>query len=321
MIVACCKHENKRTNGTTKSGAVRYRCKDCGKSWTESTSTLGGMRIGLDQAAKVIEMLCEGVSIRATERMTGVAKCTILDLLTFVGERCETFMQEAIRGVFVGDTQVDELWSYVYCKAATAKRDNIVGGCGDNYCFTAIDRQTKLLICWHMGRRSEHHTDQFIAKLEQATCGHFHISSDGWKSYPHTIKNHLGHRVDRGVMLKVYGRPINYPMSAYSPARIIGAYRSPRHGDPYQQDKICTSHMERMNGSIRTFNKRMARLTYCFSKKWDNHRAALAVMFCHYNWCRKHRSLKGLTPAMAHGLATEVWSVRKLIESVIGSHT
>lgn len=171
---------------------------------------------------------------------------------------------------------MDELWSFVLCKNATAKREKYVGGCGDNYCFTAIDRQTKLLVTWHMGKRTEQHTDQFIEKLETATFGHFHISSDGWKSYPQTIKAHLGHRVDHGVMQKVYGKPINYPTSAYSPARIIGAYKSPRHGDVYQQDRICTSHVERMNGSIRTFCKRMARLTYCFSKKWSNHRAALA---------------------------------------------
>jgi len=324
MIVAVCSHENRRTNGKTKAGHTRYRCKDCGKSWTESTATLGGMRIGIDKAAQIVEMLCEGVSVRATARMTGASQDTILDLLVYVGERCQAYMAEHIRDVFVGDIQVDELWSFVLCKAATAKQEKMVGGCGDNYCFTAIDRHTKLLVAWHMGRRTEQHTDIFIDKLTAATNGHFHVSSDGWKSYPHLIKRYLGHRCDHGVMQKVYGRPINYPISAYSPARIIGAYRSPRHGDVYQQDKICTSHVERMNGSIRTFCKRMGRLTYCFSKKWDNHRAALGVMFAHYNYCRTHKSLKGLTPAMAHGLTTEVWSARKLIETVCGedgSHT
>jgi transposase-like protein/IS1 family transposase len=316
VILATCTHENRRTNGKTKAGTIRYRCKDCGKGWTESTATLGGMRIGIDQAAKVIEMLCEGVSVRATARMTGTDLKTILDLLLFVGERCETYMAENIKGVFVGDVQIDEIWQYVFCKAATAKREKYVGGCGDVYTFTAIDRHTKLLVTWHMGRRNEEHTDQFIAKLESATDGHFHLSSDGWKSYPTTIKKHLGHRVDHGQMTKVYGKPINYPTSAYSPARIIGAYRTPMHGDVFQQDRICTSHVERMNGSIRLFCKRMSRLTYAFSKRWDNHRAALAIMFCHYNWCRKHRALKGLTPAMAHGLATKVWTVRELIEAV-----
>jgi transposase InsO family protein len=88
------------------------------------------------------------------------------------------------------------------------------------------------------------------------------------------------------------------------------------HGDPYQQDKICTSHVERHNGSIRLFIKRLNRLTYCFSKKWDNHRAALGMFFMHYNYCRRHSALNGHTPAMAHGISTEVWSVRKMIEMV-----
>jgi len=244
---------------------------------------------------------------------------TVLELLVKFGERCQDFMQEKIKVVFVGDVQCDELWSFVLCKRATAEREKMVGGCGDNYCYTAIDRQTKLLITWHMGRRDEKHTRAFIEKLDAATFGHFHVSTDGWKSYPAAIKRELGHRVDHGVMTKVYGRSINYPISAYSPAKIIEAHRTPMLGDVYQQDKICTSHVERMNGSIRTFNKRMARLTYCFSKKWGNHRAALALMFAHYNFCRKHRSLKGLTPAMAHGLTTGVWSVRELIENVLNS--
>jgi transposase-like protein/IS1 family transposase len=316
VITVVCQHENRRTNGKTPSGATRFRCKDCGKGWTEETAILGGMRIGLDKASQIVTMLCEGVSVRATARMTGTDQKTILELLTMIGERCEEYMQENIRGVFVGECQVDELWSFVLCKAATAKKLRYVGGCGDNYCFTAIDRQTKLLITWQMGKRTEQHTETFICKLEAATAGHMHISSDGWKSYPPLIKQYLGHRCDHGVLQKIYGRPINYPMSAYSPARIIGATRSPRHGDVYQQDKICTSHVERMNGSIRNFVKRMGRLTYCFSKKWANHRAALAVFFCHYNYCRTHKALGKLTPAMSHGLTTEVWSVRRMIEEV-----
>jgi hypothetical protein len=74
------------------------------------------------------------------------------------------------------------------------------------------------------------------------------------------------------------------------------------HGDVFQQDRICTSHVERMNGGIRTFCKRMGRLTNCFSKKWDNHRAALALLFCHYNFCRQHRTPQGIDPC--HGSRT-----------------
>jgi transposase InsO family protein len=117
-------------------------------------------------------------------------------------------------------------------------------------------------------------------------------------------------------MQKIYGSNVN-ATGRYSPARIIGSWKSAMHGQVYQEDLICTSHVERMNGSIRNFTKRMGRLTYAFSKRWNNHRAALAIFFCHYNWCRKHRSLKTNTPAMAHGLADRVWTVKELLNAVL----
>jgi IS1 family transposase/transposase-like protein len=313
MIVASCQHAKVQKNGKTPKGATRFRCVLCGKSWTDDTATLGGMRIGMDKAAKIIEMLCEGVSASAAARLTGVDVHTVIDLMVYVGERCERFLSESIKNVFVGDVQVDEIWQFVFCKKATAKREKYVGGCGDSFCFTAIDRETKLLIAWHMGRRTEQHCDQFVRKLDAATHGHFHVSTDGFKSYPNTIRRCLQGRVDHGVMVKMYGRRIDDDMRRYSPAKIVGAARIPMLGTSYRE-QICTSHVERHNGSIRTFCKRMGRLTYCFSKRWDNHRAALAVLFCHYNWCRQHKTLKGHTPAMAHGFADHVWTVRELLE-------
>jgi IS1 family transposase/transposase-like protein len=317
VIDIVCQHENRRTNGTTKAGATRFRCKDCGKTWTESTELLGGMRIGIDKAAQIVEMLCEGMAIRAIERISGTTKNTILDLLKYVGERCEAWMSEQIRGVHASEVQIDEIWGFVLCKNATANRLRYVGGCGDTYCFTAIERHTKLLVAWHHGKRTEEHTSRFIAKLDAATNGHFHISSDGWRSYPTAIKRELGHRVDHGVIQKIYGKNVYHDQRRYSAPRIIGSFKSAMHGQPYQEDLICTSHVERMNGSIRHFTKRMARLTCAFSKSWDNHRCALAIFFCHYNWCRKHRSLKTNTPAVAHGLADKTWTVKELLKAVL----
>lgn len=316
MIQATCQHQKVQKNGKTPKGATRFRCCLCGKSWTEDIAKLDGMRIGIDKAAKIVEMLCEGTSVSATARMMRTSKRVVLDVLVMFGDRCEKYMAETIKGVFVDDVQIDEIWGYVLCKNATAKAQKMVGGCGDNYCFTALDRRSKLLVAWHTGRRNEQHTDQFIAKLDRATFGHFHISSDGWRSYPTTIKKYLGHRVDHGVMTKIFAHNTAEEMRRYSPVKIIGASKTPMHGDVYQQDRICTSHVERMNGSIRTFCKRMGRLTYCFSKKWSNHRAALAMFFAHYNFCRKHRSLNGMSPAMAHGISTEVWTVKQLLENV-----
>jgi transposase-like protein/IS1 family transposase len=313
VIVSTCDHGPRQKYGKTKSGAVRYRCKLCGKTFTESTHLLGGMRIGLDRAAQIIELLCEGMSVRATARVTDTAPQTILDLLKLVGERCESFMAEKIRDVPADEIQIDEIWQYIFCKTKTAMLKKYVGGCGDSWTFTAIERHTKLLVAWHHGHRTSRDTHTFCRKLHRATRGRFHLSSDAYAPYEEAVTFQLGSRkVDYGQLVKVFGEPEKEERRKYSPARIISATKRPMLGKP-DDDKICTSHCERMNGTIRLFVKRMSRLTYAFSKRWDNHRCALAVFFAHYNFCRAHKSLKGHTPAMAHGLALHVWSVRDLL--------
>jgi transposase-like protein len=126
VIATVCQHENRRTNGKTPTGAQRYRCKTCGKSWTESTDKLGGMRIGMDRAVTIVTLLCEGMSVSGAARATNTDPHTILDLLVYVGERCEAYMQEAIKDVYVDDVQVDEIWQFILCKRATAKQSNMV---------------------------------------------------------------------------------------------------------------------------------------------------------------------------------------------------
>jgi len=320
VIAIVCQHQNRKVHGKTKAGATRFKCKDCGRTFTASTELFDGMRIGLDRAAEIINLLCEGMSARAVSRITDTHLRTVLELMVMVGERCEAYMAEEIRDVHVDDIQVDEIWQYIFCKAATAEKKRYVGGCGDSYCFTAIERHTKLLVCWHHGRRSAEDTYAFCRKLRNATIGRFHLSSDGWTAYPQAVAWHLGQRVDYAQVIKIFGATAETDAARkYSPGKIISTRRQAILGNP-DRKRACTSHCERMNGSIRNFVKRMGRLTYCFSKRWDSHRAALALFFMHYNYCRKHRSLKGHTPAMAHGLALEVWAVKQMLQE-ISRHT
>ena len=76
--------------------------------------------------------------------------------------------------------------------------------------------------------------------------------------------------------------------------------------------RICTSHIERQNGSLRQWCKRLTRLTYAFSKNWGNLKAALALHFAYYNLCRIHGSLR-ITPAMAAGVTDHVWKLAELV--------
>jgi IS1 family transposase len=301
--------------GKTKAGTIRYRCKDCGKMLTDSTERLGGMRIGMDQATRIIELLCEGMSVSATARIARCDAHTVLDLLVYVGQQCKRFMEEQIRNVFVSDIQCDEIWQFIYCKSRTANERGYFVERGDSYCFTAIERNSKLLVAWHLGHRTDDHAMAFCVKLRRAVRGRFHLSTDGLTSYPPAVEWNFSGLVDYGVVIKHFGEGDSEDRRKYSPGKITGIERRSIMGYP-EWKQTSTSHVERMNGTIRCFCKRLARLTYCFSKKWENHEAAMALLFCHYNWCRKHKSLKGETPAMAHGLANRVWSVRELVEAV-----
>ena len=314
-----CIHARAKKSGLTEAGTQRYKCLDCGKRFTESTKTLGGMRIGMDKATQIVGMLCEGMSLRATSRLANVSLPTILELIELVGPRCKQFLQEEIRGVRVHDLQCDEIWQFVFCKRRTAQRleeTGFGGPCGDSWCFTAVERHTKLVVAWHFGRRYLHDTEEFCRRIRTATTAdRFHLSTDGYQPYLPAVAQYLADRVDYGQVIKIFGRGGGEADRKYSPAPIVGQRKEKVSGSPIES-LICTSHTERNNGSIRTFMKRMGRLTYCFSKKWANHEHALAMHFAHFNFCRRHRTLKGRTPAMASGLASQAWSVEELLLSI-----
>jgi hypothetical protein len=97
----------------------------------------------------------------------------------------------------------------------------------------------------------------------------------------------------------------------YSPAEVASVEVVPVFGQPIPE-RICSSIIERQNLSVRTGLRRFTRLTNAFSKKWENHWAAVACWFAFYNFCRVHKSLR-ITPALAAGIADHVWSVRELL--------
>ncbi len=164
------------------------------------------MRIGLEKAEQIIEMLLEGLSISTVSRLTKVKAHTIIDLMVLVGERCEKFLQENHRNLEVNSIQADEIWGYVHCKKKTAIRlgyqDKPVG---DAYCYTAMDPASKLLVCFHFGKWTQEHTDQFCRKLGYAVAGRFKLSTDGFHAYEPAVGRHLFRRTDYGQVIESFG--------------------------------------------------------------------------------------------------------------------
>lgn len=305
--------------GKDRKGNQRYRCVGCRRTFQEQQDKpLNNMYLPIEKAVLCLQLLVEGNSIRSTERITGVNRNTILDLLVLAGEKCERLLNEKIKGIAVRDVQADEMWGFVGMKQKTLRRKlkadpSVDTTMGDAYTFVAIERHTKLVVAWHLGKRTVRHTVDFTEKIHEATEGRFQLTTDGFAAYPDAVAYSLGTRVDFAQLVKVYAPSPDGKGSErrYSPADVVSAIPSPRWGNPIPE-RICTSHVERQNLTMRMMIRRLTRLTNAFSKKWENLRAALALHFAYYNFCRIHKTLR-CTPAMEAGITGHIWELKELL--------
>jgi len=272
-------------------------------------------------------MLLEGNSIRSVERLTEVHRDTIISAMVEAGAKCERFLEERVQSINVVDVEADEIWGFVGCKERTRLYRGLGEEVGDAWCFTAIERSTKMILAWHLGKRTPDSTAWFALKLANATNGRFQLTTDGYTPYRTEIPAMFGERIDYAALVKVYGAATgNGTEVRYSPGEVIDTHSLVLLGAP-EEDLICTSHAERHNLTIRMQVRRLTRLTNAHSKKWENHRAALGLFFAYYNFCRVHSTLtdntrdggqptRKTTPAMAAGLADHVWSVEELLYEI-----
>lgn len=261
--------------------------------------------------AQVIACLVEGNSIRSTVRMTGVAKNTVVKLLVEVGAACAAYQDKVMVNLPCKRLQVDEIWSFVYSKqknttpAIAAKQV-----AGDVWTWTAIDADTKLIPCWMIGQRDAEAARDFMEDLAGRLASRVQLITDGLKAYLTAVDKAFGTDIDYAMLVKIYGdNPED--QKRYSPAECIGCKKQAITGSP-DPAHINTAYAERQNLTMRMSMRRFTRLTNAFSKKIDNHAAALALYFMYYDFGRKHQTLK-MTPAMAAGIATHQWSVADII--------
>lgn len=232
-------------------------------------------------------MLLEGMSVRATERLTGLHRDTIIGLMVRAGEQCKAMLSVAVLQHPFANIQIDEQWGFVGCKEKTAFLNHYGPEVGDAYTFTALDRETKYVVAFHVGKRSSDDTWAFMEKVRGCVSGRPQISTDGYGPYRNAVPMTFGFDVDFAQISKNYGLDDATGPRRYSPASIKAVFRNVICGQPVE-NQISTSHVERHNLSTRMANRRMTRLTNAHSKKWENHEAMLALWYCWYNYCRKH---------------------------------
>jgi transposase-like protein/IS1 family transposase len=316
MIAPACRHTATKRYGKDRHGNPRVRCILCGKTWTkQEPKPLGEMRLEKSKAILCLRLLLECNSIRAVERITGVHRDTILNLLETVGRNAKRFWATRMQNLPVMDVEVDEVWDFVGCKEKTRQRKLYDEEWGDVYTFTAIERTSKLLLTYHVGRRTMCDTANFAERLYHAVGGQrCQLTSDGFGPYEYVVPAVFRGQVDFAQLIKIFGNPSGTAEVRYSPGAIMNVRLHCVSGYP-DPALVCTSHVERHNLAIRTDVKRMARLTIAFSKKRVNHEYALAIYFLYYNFCRVHSTLK-TTPAVKAGIATEKWSVERLVDEL-----
>ncbi len=267
-----------------------------------------------DQQIQIIACLTEGQSIRATERLTGIHRDTVMRLGERVGRCCAELHDRMMVGLRVGRIECDEIWQYVGKKQKRVERYEISHK-GDQYTFIALASSTKAIISYVTGKRDIATTETFIYDIRERVLGAPEISTDGFGPYRIAIRDAFKSQAAHGVIVKTVSVTHLAKEAAvrYSPAEVVAVSREAVTGVPMQ---ISTSYVERQNLSLRMSQRRFARLTNGFSKKLANHTAAVSLYVAHYNFCRVHEALR-TTPAVAQGIADRVWTIGDLLDAAL----
>jgi IS1 family transposase len=265
--------------------------------------------------AAVIGALAEGSAIRQIERMTGVHRDTIMRLGVRVGQGCAALLDRKMRDLSCEHLQLDEIWGFIGKKERHVRPEDDPQY-GDVWTFCAIDSDTKLVPSFRVGKRDSATANAFVSDVASRLRNRVQVSSDALKAYVEAVEVAFGCEVDYAQIIKTYvADDSQIPERKYSPPEIVITEKRPIIGQP-DMDLASTSYIERLNGTTRLHMRRLTRLTYAFSKKLENFKAAVALHFAYYNLVKKHITLR-MTPAMAAGIERDFWTVENLLEAVV----
>ncbi|MBZ5515593.1 MAG: IS1 family transposase [Acidobacteriia bacterium] len=272
-------------------------------------------RLPIQERARIIGMLIEGMSLRATSRLAGVSINTVTKLLVDVGSASAEYQDKTLRNLDCKRIQCDEIWAFVYAKQKNVPPEKQGRfGYGDVWTWTALDADTKLVPSFMVGNRDAQSATMFIDDLKGRLANRVQLTTDGLKVYLEAVEGAFGADVDFAQLVKIYGA--SQEETRYSPAECLGCETKRVQGNP-DPKYISTSYVERQNLTMRMGMRRFTRLTNAFSKKVENHAYQVALHFMHYNFCRIHKTLR-VTPAMEAGISDHVWTIQEMLDAVQG---
>ncbi|HYI99204.1 MAG TPA: IS1 family transposase [Thermoleophilaceae bacterium] len=268
-------------------------------------------RLSTEKRAQIIGCLVEGMSIRATVRVTGAAKNTVTKLLVDLGAACSEYQDQTLRDLPCKVVECDEIWAFCYSKQKNVPDEHRgTFGYGDVWTWTALCADTKLVPSWLVGERTIDDGWVFMADLKARLANRVQLTTDGHRPYWTAVGLTFGREIDFAQLQKMYGPEGAGDQRRYSPASLTGTKKVVLRGDP-DPTRISTSYVERQNLTMRMGMRRFTRLTNGFSKKVENLAHAVALHYMHYNFARTHQTLQ-MTPAMAAGVADHRWSLTEI---------
>ncbi len=277
-------------------------------------------RLSSETRARVLHLLCEGSSIRAVTRLTGIDKGAVIKLMIDAGKACAAYHDEHVRGLGTKRVQVDEIWSFTYSKQKNvALAKSAPEWAGDTWTWTGFDADSKLVISWLVGGRDSDYAGAFIADVADRLANRVQLTSDGHRAYLGAVEDAFGGDVDYAQLVKLYGAAPDSFKGRYSPAECTGIIKTRIEGSP-DPKHVSTSYVERQNLTMRMHNRRFTRLTNAFSKKVENHAHSVALFSTYYNFVRVHKTLR-MSPAMAAGVSKRLWEVSDIVALVEAAET
>lgn len=245
-------------------------------------------RLSTRERAFILAVLAEGNSVASTSRITGADKEAILKLLVDIAAVCRGVHKRLIRNLYCRRIEADEMWSFIQKKQKRVKPEDIEKGHGDSWLWLATCIDTKLIVSYLVADRGQESAHTFMEDLASRLTHRIQITTDGLAVYIDAVGHNFKNEVDFAQRKQI----------------IIGAPNL---------DNAVTSHIERLNLTIRMQDRRFTRKTNGFSKKYANHCASVDFHVVYYNFIRVHMSLD-VTPAMEAKLTDHVWTYEELVE-------
>jgi IS1 family transposase len=269
-------------------------------------------KLSVAARVQILSLLCEGSSMRAITRVTGVALNTVTKLLIDAGKAAWAYHDEHVRGVQATRIQCDEIWAFCYSKQKNVMIAKAAPqGAGDVWTWTAIEAGSKLILSYMVGGRDGEYAMALMDDLRSRIVNRVQLTTDGHKAYLNAVEEAFGDDIDYAQLIKLYGASPEAFKGRYSPAECLGAKKLPITGEPDKRH-VSTSYVERSNLTIRMHMRRFTRLTNAHSKKLENHAWAVALHVMFYNFVRMHSTLR-MSPAMAAGVSERLWEMSDIV--------